>query len=228
MGTPDWVRRVNVSTSDGIIDYVVADDEATIGWLASARDARSAMDGGQRHAGGQHHQSSGAGTASWGAAGQPRRRRLDPGAGMTIVESARAALIVAAKLAEDGMIPIAQTSGSKGIQVYAAIAPTRSKTAWSYVKQLNARCTRLSQTSSSRPCRSNNEPAGSMWTTTRTWPQEHHRALLDARTGTSAAATPVTWEELGSVRGLMIFGSRQRRSWRESPNMGTWPRPAHL
>ena len=57
---------------------------------------------------------------------------------MTIVESARAALIVAAKLAEDGMIPIAQTSGSKGIQVYAAIAPTRSKAAWSYVKQLNA------------------------------------------------------------------------------------------
>ena len=57
---------------------------------------------------------------------------------MTIVESARAALIVAAKMAEDGMIPIAQTSGSKGIQVYAAIAPTRSKTAWSYVKRLNA------------------------------------------------------------------------------------------
>src|SRR5215204_3824676 len=35
MGTPDWVRRVNVSTSDGIIDYVVADDEATIVWLAN-------------------------------------------------------------------------------------------------------------------------------------------------------------------------------------------------
>src|SRR5215217_5540019 len=83
MGTPDWVRRVIVSTSDGLV-----------------------VD-------------------------------LDPGAGMTIVESARAALIVAARLAEDGMIPVAQTSGSKGIQVYAAIAPTRSKTAWSYVKQLN-------------------------------------------------------------------------------------------
>ena len=34
MGTPDWVRRVSVSTSDGIIDYVV-DDEATIVWLAN-------------------------------------------------------------------------------------------------------------------------------------------------------------------------------------------------
>src|SRR4029077_5427401 len=63
---------------------------------------------------------------------------LDPGAGMTIVDSSRAALIVAARLADDGMIPITQTSGSKGIQVYAAIAPTRSKTAWNYVKQLNA------------------------------------------------------------------------------------------
>ena len=35
MGTPDWVRRVNVSTSDGIIDYVVADDEAAVVWLAN-------------------------------------------------------------------------------------------------------------------------------------------------------------------------------------------------
>src|SRR5918994_3887704 len=35
MGTPDWVRRVTVSTSDGLIDYVVADDEPAIVWLAN-------------------------------------------------------------------------------------------------------------------------------------------------------------------------------------------------
>src|SRR4029450_341659 len=35
MGAPEWVRRVKVNTSDGIIDYVVADDEAAIVWLAN-------------------------------------------------------------------------------------------------------------------------------------------------------------------------------------------------
>jgi bifunctional non-homologous end joining protein LigD len=141
MGTPEWVRRVRVNTSDGLIDYIVADDEAAIVWLAnlaalemhvpqwtvrSATPAKGIISlpehGPQR--------------------GEPLANRivvdLDPGAGMTIVDTARAALIVAARLAEDGMIPIAQTSGSKGIQVYAAIAPTRSKIAWSYVKQLNS------------------------------------------------------------------------------------------
>ena len=141
MGTPDWVRRVNVSTSDGIIDYVVADDEAAVVWLANLAalemhvpqwtvSSATAVDG----------------IVSLPEAdrrpGEPLADRvvvdLDPGAGMTIVDSSRAALIVAARLAEDGMIPIAQTSGSKGIQVYAAIAPTRSKAAWAYVKQLNA------------------------------------------------------------------------------------------
>src|SRR5919106_5826602 len=35
MGTPDWVRRVTVGTSDGLIDYVVADEEAAVVWLAN-------------------------------------------------------------------------------------------------------------------------------------------------------------------------------------------------
>lgn len=56
---------------------------------------------------------------------------------MSIVETARAALIVAARLAEDGLIPVPQTSGSKGLQIYAAITPTQSRDVWAYVKQLN-------------------------------------------------------------------------------------------
>ena len=35
MGTPAWVRRAQVGTSDGIIDYVVADDQPTLVWLAN-------------------------------------------------------------------------------------------------------------------------------------------------------------------------------------------------
>ena len=120
---------------------------------------------------------------------------------MTIVESARAALIVAARLAADGMIPIAQTSGSKGIQVYAAIAPTRSKTAWSYVKQLNA---------------SLHKAKPDFFVSTMSVEQRAGRIYVDYNQNLAArntiapysmrgrerpaVATPVTWEELGSVR----------------------------
>jgi bifunctional non-homologous end joining protein LigD len=138
--------------------------------------------------------------------GEPLANRvvvdLDPGSGMTIVDSARAALIVAARLADDGMIPIAQTSGSKGIQVYAAIAPTRSKTAWGYVKQLNATLHKA-------------EP--DFFVATMSVQQRAGRIYVDYNQNLAArntiapysmrgrerpaVATPVTWEELGGVRG---------------------------
>ena len=94
MGTPDWVRRVNVGTSDGIIDYIVADDEAAIVWLANL----AALE--------MHVPQWTVGSATpvkdvinlpelKPRRGEPLADRvvvdLDPGAGMTIVESARAA-----------------------------------------------------------------------------------------------------------------------------------------
>ena len=118
-----------VGTSDGIIDYVVADEPPTLVWLANL----AALE--------LHVPQWTIGSAQSGRAGvvdlpelDPRRGEplanrvvvdLDPGAGMSIVESARAALIVAARMAEDGLIPVPQTSGSKGIQVYAAVAARR-------------------------------------------------------------------------------------------------------
>ena len=203
MGTPDWVRRVNVSTSDGIIDYVVADDEATIVWLANL--AALEMHVPQWTVGSAAPVDNIISLPREPRPGEPLANRvvvdLDPGAGMTIVESARAALIVAAKMAEDGMIPIAQTSGSKGIQVYAAIAPTRSKTAWSYVKQLNASL----------------HKAQPDFVSTMSIQQRASRIYVDYNQNLAArntiapysmrgrerpaVATPVTWEELGSLRG---------------------------
>jgi bifunctional non-homologous end joining protein LigD len=205
MGTPEWVRRVKVNTSDGIIDYIVADDEAAVVWLANlaalemhvpqwtVRSATAAKGiislpehGPQR--------------------GEPLANRivvdLDPGAGMTIVDTARAALIVAARLAEDGMIPIAQTSGSKGIQVYAAIAPTRSKTAWSYVKQLNSSLHKL-QPDFFVAAMSVQQRAGRIYV-------DYNQNLAARNTippysmrgrEVPAVATPVTWDELGNVSG---------------------------
>jgi bifunctional non-homologous end joining protein LigD len=205
MGTPDWVRRVKVNTSDGIIDYVVADDEAAVVWLANLAALEMHV-------------------PQWTVSsatpadeiislpeleprrGEPLANRivvdLDPGTGMTIIESARAALIVAARLADDGMIPIAQTSGSKGIQVYAAIAPTRSKTAWSYVKQLNVSLHKA-QPDFFVAAMSVAQRAGKIYV-------DYNQNLAARNTiapysmrgrERPAVATPVTWEELGSVRG---------------------------
>jgi bifunctional non-homologous end joining protein LigD len=205
MGTPEWVRRVKVNTSDGIIDYIVADDEAAVVWLANLAALEMHVP--------QWTVSSATPEAGIIAlpefephAGEPLANRvvvdLDPGAGMTIVDSARAALIVAASLAEAGMLPIAQTSGSKGIQVYAAIAPTRSKSAWAYVKQLNA---------------SLHKAQPDFFVATMSVEQRAGRIYVDYNQNLAArntiapysmrgrerpsVATPVTWEELGSVRG---------------------------
>jgi bifunctional non-homologous end joining protein LigD len=196
---------VDVSTSDGIIDYVVADDEAAVVWLANLAalemhvpqwTVRSATSVDGIVSLPEHEP----------RPGEPLADRvvvdLDPGAGMTIVDSSRAALIVAARLAEDGLIPIAQTSGSKGIQVYAAIAPTRSKTAWGYVKQLNA---------------SLHKAQPDFFIATMSVEQRAGRIFVDYNQNLAArntiapysmrgrerpaVATPVTWEELGGVRG---------------------------
>ncbi|HVD18939.1 MAG TPA: non-homologous end-joining DNA ligase [Propionibacteriaceae bacterium] len=205
MATPDWVRRVDVSTSDGIIDYVVADDEAAVVWLANLAalemhvpqwTVRSATSVDGIVSLPEHEPRS----------GEPLADRvvvdLDPGAGMTIVDSSRAALIVAARLAEDGLIPIAQTSGSKGIQVYAAIAPTRSKTAWGYVKQLNASLHKA-QPDFFIATMSVEQRAGRIYV-------DYNQNLAARNTiapysmrgrERPAVATPVTWEELGGVRG---------------------------
>jgi bifunctional non-homologous end joining protein LigD len=205
MGTPDWVRRVEVNTSDGIIDYIVADDEAAVVWLANLAalemhvpqwtvSSATALDGIVSL---PEHEP---------RPGEPLADRvvvdLDPGTGMTIVDSSRAALIVAAKLAADGLIPIAQTSGSKGIQVYAAIAPTRSKTAWGYVKQLNASLHKA-QPDFFIATMSVEQRAGRIYV-------DYNQNLAARNTiapysmrgrERPAVATPVTWEELGGVRG---------------------------
>lgn len=135
-GTPDWVRTERILTSDGPVDYVVADEPATIVWLANLAALElhapqwriATLDPSSRRQGALER-------------GEPLADRividLDPGEGMSIVETARAALIAAERLAADGMVPVPQTSGSKGIQIYAAIAPTPSRQAWAYTKRLN-------------------------------------------------------------------------------------------
>jgi bifunctional non-homologous end joining protein LigD len=206
MGTPSWVRRVTVGTSDGDIDYVVVDDQATLVWLANLAalelhvpqwTVASATPGQGRRVYLPEHDP---------RAGEPLANRvvvdLDPGAGMTIVETARAALIVAARMADDGLIPVPQTSGSKGIQVYAALQPCRSRDAWAYVKSLNASLARAYP---------------DFFIATMSVEQRAGRIYVDYNQNLAArntiapysirgrerpsVATPVSWEEIGGVRG---------------------------
>jgi bifunctional non-homologous end joining protein LigD len=206
LGSPDWVRTVRIGTSDGIVTYVIADDEATVVWLANL--AALELHVPQWRVSGSRPNPSGVVDLPEHEprAGEPLADRvvidLDPGTGMTIVDSARAALLVAGRMAEDGLIPVAQTSGSKGIQVYAAVQRCRSKDIWSYVKELGVGLRRAYP---------------DLFVSTMSIAQRAGRIYVDYNQNLAArntiapysmrgrhqpaVATPVTWEELGGVRG---------------------------
>jgi len=203
-GTPDWVPRQRVGTSDGVIDYVVVEEQATLVWLANLAALELHTP--------QWRVSSGTADADGvldlpdeePREGEPLTDRvvvdLDPGAGMTIVETARAALVVAAAMAGDGLVPVPQSSGSKGIQVYAALAPCRSRDAWAYVKRLNASMARAHP---------------DFFVASMAVEQRRGRIYVDYNQNLAArntiapysmrgrerptVATPLTWDEVGAV-----------------------------
>ena len=206
LGSPDWVRTARIGTSDGIVTYVIADDEASVVWLANLAALELHVPQ-WRMAGSQPDQTGVVDLPEHEPrAGEPLADRvvvdLDPGAGMTIVDSARAALLVAGRMAEDGLIPVAQTSGSKGIQVYAAVRPCRSKAIWSYVKELGVALRRAYP---------------DLFVSTMSIAQRAGRIYVDYNQNLAArntiapysmrgrhlpaVATPVTWDELGALRG---------------------------
>jgi bifunctional non-homologous end joining protein LigD len=67
---------------------------------------------------------------------------LDPGAPAGIVECATVACLLQEALADDGLTAHPKTSGSKGMQVYAAVAPTATARTSSYAHELAKRLER--------------------------------------------------------------------------------------
>jgi bifunctional non-homologous end joining protein LigD len=205
MGTPDWVRRVVVDTGEERIDYVVADDAPTVVWLANLAALELHVPqwtvGSATPTDGVVHLSH-----SEPRPGEPLANRvvvdLDPGAGMTIVDTAKAALIVAERMFSDGLVPVPQTSGSKGIQLYATLSPCRSRDAWAYVKRLNSTLAKAYP---------------DFFIATMSVAQRTGRIYVDYNQNLAArntiapysmrgrdipaVATPVSWDELGAVRG---------------------------
>jgi bifunctional non-homologous end joining protein LigD len=131
-GTPDWVRTARLpvpgSTKDrDEIDFVLVDELATLVWLANL----AAL---ELH------------TPQWRVG---RRGKvygadqlvldLDPGPPATVVECCQVALLLRDLLVADGLAPVAKTSGSKGLQVYAAVAEAPAERTSAYAHELARR-----------------------------------------------------------------------------------------
>jgi bifunctional non-homologous end joining protein LigD len=115
---PEWVPSVDVSASDGqdVIPYAMVNDLPTLAWAANLGTIELHV-------------------PLWHVG---RRRKLpappdhmvfdlDPGEGTSIVDCCIVAGYVTEELTRQGVESFAKTSGSKGMQLYAAVGP---KTTW--------------------------------------------------------------------------------------------------
>jgi bifunctional non-homologous end joining protein LigD len=114
-GTPDWVDTVTIATPGSSrgresVTFPLVEDLATLTWLVNL--AALEMHVPQWQVGPR------------GAVRMPDRLviDLDPGAPAGLRECAELALLVRDRLAEDGLDAVPVTSGSKGLQLYAAVS----------------------------------------------------------------------------------------------------------
>ena len=190
---PDWVRTARLPAPGSTknrdeIDYVVVEELATLVWLANL----AAL---ELH------------TPQWkvgprdGVHGADQLvLDLDPGPPAAIGECCRVALLLRDALVADGLQPVAKTSGSKGLQVYAAVAQVpaerTSQYAHALARRLEAEHPDLvvsRMTKSLRPGKvlvdwSQNNAAKTTVTV----------YSLRARP-TATVSTPVTWDEVGQA-----------------------------
>jgi len=131
-GIPEWVRTVRLpapgSTKDReTLDYVVVGDLPTLVWAANLAALELHV-------------------PQWtvgprGAVRRPDRLvlDLDPGAPATVVECAEVALLLKDLVEADALVPVAKTSGSKGMQVSASIRPVSDERTAAYARGLAQR-----------------------------------------------------------------------------------------
>ena len=108
-GTPDWVPRRRIAHRDHDNYYPVVNDLATLTWLAQLAALEIHVPQWQ-----------------FDSSGEPKNPDrlvldLDPGAGVSLPECAEIARLVRDILRDVGHDPVAVTSGSKGIHLYAPL-----------------------------------------------------------------------------------------------------------
>ncbi|MEU6148457.1 DNA ligase D [Actinosynnema sp. NPDC047251] len=126
-GAPDWLRTVRLTGSGSRgsgdpVEYPLIDDLPALVWAANLAALELHV-------------------PQWTVdpQGTPRPPDrlvidLDPGEGTTIVDCCRVAERVRDILVADGLTPLATTSGSKGLQLYAAIDTARADAPSAYAK----------------------------------------------------------------------------------------------
>lgn len=124
---PEWVRTVRVETPGSsrgaeFADFVVVDGLATVVWLANLAALELHV-------------------PQWAVGPRGGRHSpdlvvfdLDPGEPATVVECCRVACRVREVLVADGLSPVVKTSGSKGLQVYAAVSVSSAERTSEYAK----------------------------------------------------------------------------------------------
>ena len=127
-GTPEWVRTATLpspGSSKGreTIDYTVVEDLAGLVWTANLAALELHV----------HQWKVGA------AAADLLVLDLDPGPPATVVECCEVALLLRPVLEQDGLVPLAKTSGSKGMQLYARVDGLTSEQTSAYAKGLAQR-----------------------------------------------------------------------------------------
>jgi bifunctional non-homologous end joining protein LigD len=138
-GTPEWVRTVTLpspgsSKARETIDYVVVDDLPTLVWTANLASL-------ELHTHMWHVDDSGPSPEQ--CAPDMVVFDLDPGPRATIVECCAVAGLLRPLLEADGLAPLAKTSGSKGLQLYARADGFGSSAETSaYAKELGQRLER--------------------------------------------------------------------------------------
>jgi bifunctional non-homologous end joining protein LigD len=128
-GTPDWVRTVSLPVPGSTmnrdrIDFIVVEELATLVWLANL----AAL---ELH------------TPQWHLPRRARKPRtdmlvfdLDPGAPADVTQCAQVAVWLRERLQADGLTPIAKTSGSKGLQINAAVTVTDPEQTSAYAQAI--------------------------------------------------------------------------------------------
>ncbi len=118
-GTPSWVRRVTLDSPGSTrkreqVIYPVVDSLATLVWLANLAALELHVPQWQ--------------VGPRGGVHSPDRLviDLDPGAPAGLAECAETAVLVRERLVADGFTPVPVTSGSKGLQLYAAVSGRQS------------------------------------------------------------------------------------------------------
>ncbi|WP_410646433.1 DNA ligase D [Amycolatopsis sp. cmx-4-54] len=134
-GAPDWLPTVRIARSGTrgsgeSITYALLDELAAVVWAAN-------MAALELH------------VPQWTVSDRGVRRvtdrlvfDLDPGPGTSIVHCCRVAERLHDALTEDGLTPLAKTSGSKGMQLYCAITTDDAAAPSAYAKKLAQRLAR--------------------------------------------------------------------------------------